>query len=69
MSTVDTILWLNQEIDKINAEATVIGEKLLEETEIESIKLLDKRLTNLEKKMEYLQCKINFEKTQLQNND
>lgn len=65
MSTLDTILWLNKEIDKINAEATVIGEMLLEETNEELIPILDKRLSEMEKKMEYLQSKIEFEKNQL----
>jgi hypothetical protein len=64
MSVLDTILWLNKEIDKINKEATEIGEMLLEEDDIQLVKILDKRLQNLEEKMIYLQQKINFEKEQ-----
>lgn len=67
-TTLDTILWLNKEIDKINAEATVIGDMLLEETSIELVQILDKRLQDLETKMGYLQTKINFEKNQVKNN-
>ena len=64
MSALKTILWLNEEIDKINVEAIKIGEMLLEETDIELVKILDKRLQHLEQKMVYLQQKINFEKEQ-----
>ena len=65
MNTLDTIIWLNKEIDKINAESTIIGEMLLEETSIELIKILDKRLAEMEKRMIYLQSKIEFEKKQI----
>ena len=69
MTTLETILWLNKEIDTINEEATKIGEMLLEETDTELIKILDKRLQNLENKMVYLQQKINFEKEQYKISD
>jgi hypothetical protein len=65
MSKTETILWLNNQIDKINKEATEIGEMLLEETDIQLVKVLDRRLQNLEKKMSYLQQKIDFEKRHL----
>jgi hypothetical protein len=64
MSGLETILWLNKEIDKINDEAIEIGEMLLEETDIQLVKILDKRLQKLEEKMSYIQQKIRFEKEQ-----
>ncbi len=67
MSRLETILWLDKEIDRINEEAVKIGEMLLEETDIDLIKILDERLRSLEEKMSYLQQKISFEKRQFTN--
>jgi chaperonin cofactor prefoldin len=57
-----TLNWISSEIDKINQESVVIGEMLLEENNLESISMLDKKLAELEKKLDYLNQKYIFEK-------
>jgi chaperonin cofactor prefoldin len=57
-----TLNWISEEIDKINQESVVIGEMLLEESNIETISILDKKLSDLEKKLDYLHQKFIFEK-------
>lgn len=58
----DTIKWINQEIDKLHEESVKVGEMLLEERDYDLIKILDNKLKEIEKKMNYLQSKLNFEK-------
>jgi hypothetical protein len=58
----DTIKWINQEIDKLHKESVQIGEMLLEEEGYDSVKILDNKLKEIEKKMSYLQSKLEFER-------
>ena len=57
-----TLDWISTEIDKINDESVTIGEMLLEENDKESIKILDDKLGELEKKLDSLNQKFIFEK-------
>jgi chaperonin cofactor prefoldin len=57
-----TLDWISTEIDKINDESVTIGEMLLEENNKESIKILDDKLGELEKKLDSLNQKFIFEK-------
>lgn len=57
-----TLDWISEEIDKIHNESIVVGEMLLEEQNPESISILDKKLSELEKKLDYLNQKFIFEK-------
>ena len=57
-----TLDWISEEIDKIHNESIVVGEMLLEEQNLESISILDKKLSELEKKLDYLNQKFIFEK-------
>ena len=59
---MQTLLWISKEIDKINEESVWIGEELMSATDSEIIKILDSKLSELEKKMEYLQSKLQVEK-------
>ena len=58
----DTIKWINQEIDKLHEESVKVGELLLAESDYDLIKVLDGKLKEIEKKMNYLQSKLNFER-------
>lgn len=59
---LETILWLNKQIDDINAKSTVIGELLLGETDPTLIKKFDKKLQELEKELLGIGKKIDMEK-------
>jgi len=59
---LETILWLNKQIDDINAKSTVIGEMLLGETDSALIKKFDKKLQELEKELLSIGHKIDMEK-------
>lgn len=58
----DTIKWINQEIDKLHEESVKVGELLLAENDYDLIKILDDKLKEIEKKTNYLQSKIEFER-------
>ena len=57
-----TLDWISSEIDKINKESVTIGELLLIENDAKSVKILDDKLSVLEKKLDYLNQKFIFEK-------
>lgn len=57
-----TLDWISSEIDKINKESVIIGELLLIEDDAKSVKILDDKLSVLEKKLDYLNQKFIFEK-------
>lgn len=62
---LETILWLNKQIDDINAKATVVGELLIDEKDIRMVKKLDKKLMHLEKELDNINQKIDVEKKML----
>lgn len=58
---LDTILWLSDRLDDINAKATLIGEMLLEETNQDLMNILDKKLAVIENDYNIICQKIKFE--------
>jgi tRNA A22 N-methylase len=60
---IQTLMWLDKQIDKINAKGAFIGEMLMEETDKKIIKKLDKKLSELEKELEIINQKIEFERS------
>lgn len=62
---LETILWLNKQIDDINAKATVVGELLMDEKDVRIVKKLDKKLIQLEKELSNINQKIDVEKKML----
>lgn len=64
---LETILWLNKQIDEINAKATLIGELLMEETDPKIVKKYDKKLQGLENELLGINNKIEAEKRMLAN--
>jgi len=59
---LQTLLWLNKQIDDINAKSDVIGELLMNETDRRIIKKLDDKLAEYEKDLENIGRKIQKEK-------
>jgi hypothetical protein len=66
---LQTLLWLNKQIDDINAKSEVIGELLMNETDRRIIKKLDNKLAQYEKDLENIGRKIEIEKELLTNSD
>jgi tRNA A22 N-methylase len=64
---LQTLMWLNKQIDDINAKGEFIGEMLLEETDRKIIKKLDKKLQELEKELNNINKKLEFEKSIINN--
>jgi len=60
---IQTLMWLDKQIDDINAKAAFIGEMFMEETDIKIIKKLDKKLQQLEKELDIINKKIEFERS------
>jgi tRNA A22 N-methylase len=60
---IQTLMWLDKQIDEINAKGAFIGEMLMEETDKKIIKKLDKKLQELENELEIINQKIEFERS------
>jgi len=59
---IQTLMWLDKQIDEINSKGAFIGEMLMEENDTKIIKKLDKKLQELENELEIINQKIQFEK-------
>lgn len=59
---LETLLWLNRQIDDINAKSALIGELLMAEDDSKIIKKYDKKLQEFEKELENIHNKINLER-------
>jgi predicted nucleic acid-binding Zn-ribbon protein len=66
---LQTLLWLNKQIDDINSKSEVIGELLMNETDRRIIKKLDNKLAQFEKDLENIGRKIEIEKELLADSD
>jgi len=64
---IQTLMWLDKQIDEINAKGAFIGEMLLEETDKKIINKLDKKLQELENELEIINQKIEFERSLINN--
>ena len=60
-----TFDWISDQIDKINEESDDIGKILLETQDIKLVRVLDEKLQSLEKNLECLSRKFEFEKQQI----
>jgi len=60
---IQTLMWLDKQIDEINAKGAFIGEMLMEENDTKIIKKLDKKLQELENELEIINQKIEFERS------
>jgi len=64
---IQTLMWLDKQIDEINTKSAFIGEMLMEETDKKIIKKLDKKLQELENELEIINQKIEFERSLINN--
>ena len=59
---LETILWLNKQIDDIHAQSVLVGELLMDEDDPRIIEKYDNKLTELEKELNGINNKIELEK-------
>jgi tRNA A22 N-methylase len=64
---LETILWLNRQIDDIHAQSVLVGELLMDEDDPKIIEKYDKKLAALEKELDIINNKIEFERTLINN--
>jgi len=64
---LETILWLNKQIDDIHAQSILVGELLMDEDDPRVIKKYDKKLSELERELEGINLKIKTERRMLDN--
>ena len=59
---LETILWLNKQIDDIHAQSVLVGELLMDEDDPKIIEKYDNKLAELEKELNGINNKIELEK-------
>ena len=64
---LETIIWLNKQIDNIHAQSVLVGELLMDEDDPNIIKKYDKKLGELEKELLGINRKIEIEREMLTN--
>ena len=64
---LETILWLDKQIDDIHAQSILVGELLMDEDDPRIIEKYDNKLAELERELEGINRKINLEKEILTN--
>lgn len=62
---LETILWLNRQIDDIHAKSVLVGELLMGEDDPVIIKKYDRKLSELEKELNGINLKIEAERKML----
>jgi chaperonin cofactor prefoldin len=60
-----TLKWIEDELDKLHQQSISIGDMLMEETDLDLVKILDKKLNDIENKVKHLQIKMEFEKNNI----
>jgi tRNA A22 N-methylase len=64
---IETLVWLNKQIDDIHAQSVLVGELLMDEDDPKIIEKYDKKLAALEKELDTINNKIEFERTLINN--
>jgi tRNA A22 N-methylase len=64
---IETLLWLNKQIDDIHAQSVLVGELLMDEDDPGVIKKYDKKLQQLERELDIVNNKIELERTLINN--
>jgi hypothetical protein len=59
---LETILWLNKQIDDIHAQSVLVGELLMDEDDPRIIEKYDNKLAELEKELNGINNKIELER-------
>ena len=61
-TSIETLSWLNKQLDELNGKSKLIGEMLLEEDNPELVKILDRKLKEIENEYNSLHNKLLQEK-------
>lgn len=64
---LETILWLNKQIDDIHAQSVLVGELLMDEDDPKIIQKYDEKLASLEKQLKNINLKVEVERRMLAN--
>lgn len=59
---IETLVWLNKQIDDIHAQSVLVGELLMDEDDLRIIEKYDKKLASLEKELDVINNKIEAER-------
>jgi tRNA A22 N-methylase len=59
---IETLVWLNKQIDDIHAQSVLVGELLMDEDDPKIIKKYDKKLQQLERELDVINNKIEAER-------
>lgn len=59
---LETLVWLNKQIDDIHAQSVLVGELLMDEDDPRIIKKHDEKLAHLEKQLDIINNKIEVER-------
>jgi tRNA A22 N-methylase len=60
---IQTLAWLDKQIDDIHAQSVLVGELLLDEDDPKIVEKYDNKLAELEKELKNIDNKINFERS------
>ena len=60
---IETLAWLDKQIDDIHAQSVLVGELLLDEDDPKIIEKYDNKLAELDKELKNIDNKINFERS------
>lgn len=59
---LETLVWLNKQIDDIHAQSVLVGELLMDEDDPKIVEKYDEKLASLEKQLDIINNKIEFER-------
>lgn len=59
---LETLVWLNKQIDDIHAQSVLVGELLMDEDDPRIIEKYDEKLAHLEKQLDIINNKIEVER-------
>jgi hypothetical protein len=67
-TSIETLAWINKQLDELNGKSKLIGEMLMEEDNIELVQILDKKLADIEQEHRALYSKLLQEKEIIKQN-
>jgi tRNA A22 N-methylase len=59
---IETLVWLNKQIDDIHAQSVLVGELLMDEDDPKILEKYDKKLSELERELDVINNKIESER-------
>lgn len=62
---IQTLAWLDKQIDDIHAQSVLVGELIMDEDDPKIVEKYDRKLSELEKELENINYKIEAERRML----